>query len=393
MIKRYLQKKIEQSLLNFPVVSIIGSRQCGKTTLAKVIADSIQKPTLYLDMERPSDHAKLQEAELYLEELTGKLVILDEIQRKPDLFPLLRSIVDNNPEKKGRYLILGSASPSLVRQSSESLAGRIIYHELSPFSLKEVETKDIYNFWLRGGYPLSYLANSDENSIFWREAFIQTFLERDIPQLGIRIPAIQIRRFWEMISHCHGQLWNASKIAGSLGVSAPASRRYLDILQDTFMVRQLQPYHPNLKKRLVKSPKLYIRDSGILHILLRIFNKELLLSNPNAGSSFEGFVIEQVSSILPDSIPLYFYRTNAGAEVDLVLLPPGSPPVAIEIKFTKSPKISKGFRQSFNDLGCNKGFIVAAVTEGYPISKNIEVIPVHKLASIIDYCTNESSDF
>ena len=339
-----------------------------------------KRNALYLDLERPSDSTKLNEAEIFLEEFTDRLVILDEIQRMPELFPLLRSLVDEGPGKSGRFLLLGSASPSLLRQSSESLAGRIVYHELAPFSLDEVSGQQRKRLWFRGGYPLSFLAESEEHSYAWREAFIQTHLERDIPQLGISVPAVQLRRFWEMMAHSHGQLWNASKIASSLGVSAPTVRRYLDTLQDTFMVRQLQPFHPNIKKRLVKSPKVYLRDSGLLHALLRIPDVETFLGTPHVGLSFEGWVIEQIRALCPPTWPMYFYRTNAGAEIDLVLLPPGKPPVGIEIKYTKTPALSKGFKQAFTDLGCRKGFIVCPVEERFPLTKNVDAVPVDEIS-------------
>lgn len=383
MKKRRLQRDIERSLKNFPVVGLIGSRQSGKTTLAKMISSVRKTRVHYLDLERPSDLAKLDEAELYLERFEDRLTIIDEVQRKPGLFPLVRALVDQHPGKKGRFLILGSASPSLIRQASESLAGRIVYHELSPFTLGEIRKSHARRLWCRGGYPLSFLARSEEQSRIWREAFTQTYLERDIPQLGVRVPSLQLRRFWEMLAHSHGQLWNASKIASSLGVSAPAVRRYLDILHDTFIVRQLQPYHPNIKKRLVKSPKMYLRDSGLLHTLLRIPSEEALLGTPHAGSSFEGWIVEQIWALLPASWSLYFYRTSAGAEMDLVLLPPDKSPVGVEIKFSKAPAMSKGFRQAYSDLGCRRGYVVCPVKERFPLAKHVDAIPVQNLSQIV----------
>src|SRR3990170_7595430 len=318
MIKRIIQSSIGESLKKFPVVGIVGSRQTGKTTLAKLIRQTITTKSVYLDLELPSDLNKLQSPELYLRQFSDRLIIIDEIQRMPSLFPLLRALVDRK-RTAGRFLILGSASPELIRHSSESLAGRIIYHELSPFSLAEINSENIQKLWLRGGYPQSYLLRSNDDSFTWREAFIKTYLEMDIPQLGIRIPAQHLRRFWTMIAHSHGQLWNASKIAGSLGVSAPTVKSYLDILEETFIVRQIQPYHPNIKKRLIKSPKVYIRDSGLLHTLLMVKTFDDLQAHPVVGSSWEGFVIEQIAGILPENTPLYFYRTGAGAEIDLLL--------------------------------------------------------------------------
>jgi len=242
----------------------------------------------------------------------------------PGLFPVLRSLVDAN-RKNGRFLILCSASPELRRQSAESLAGRIIYHELEPLSADEVgpEKESMQKLWLRGGYPLSYLAAGDTESLRWRDAFISTYLERDIPQLGIRVPAAALRRFWQMLSHLQGRVWNASQLASGIGVSPPTARHYLDILQDTFMVRQLQPYFRNIKKRIIKSPKIYLRDSGLLHALLHIDSRETLLGHPVAGPSWEGWVIEQLVNMLPPGWEFYYYRTAGGAEIDLVLLPPG----------------------------------------------------------------------
>ncbi len=383
MIKRLLEKRVEKSLMKYPVVGILGPRQVGKTTLAKMIKERMKKKVIYLDLELPSDLNKLQDPELYLSRFTDTLVIIDEIQRMPSLFPLLRALIDRK-RVAGRFLILGSASPELIRHSSESLAGRIIYHELSPFMFQEIDSKKIRKLWLRGGYPKSYLSENDEESFTWREAFIKTFLEMDIPQLGIRIPAQQLRRFWTMIAHSHAQLWNASKIAGSLGVSSPTVRSYLDILEDTFIVRQVQPYHSNIKKRLIKSPRVYIRDSGLLHALLNIRTGDDLHSHPSLGSSWEGFIVEQIMGILPEGWQAYFYRTGAGAEIDLALFDSKHKPIAIEIKYSMSPKIERGFWNAYEDLSCRKGYIVYPGTESYPISRNVYTLPVKDLAKVID---------
>ena len=294
MISRKLIGTIRKSLARYPVVGLIGCRQVGKTTLSKIIAEE-SKDVLYLDLELPSDIAKLQDPELYLSQFSDRLVIIDEIQRIPDLFPLLRALVDKN-RTPNRFLILGSASPDLIKQASETLAGRIIYHELKPFSLDEVGFDSLKTLWLRGGLPLSFLSEDDHESLIWREAFIGTYLERDIPQFGIHVPSTNLRRFWMMVAHMHGQLWNASQIAKGLGLSAPTVRNYLDILTDTFIVRQLVPYHFSIKKRLIKSQKVYIRNSGFLHALLRIESFDDLQAHPIVGSSWEGFVIEQIAS-------------------------------------------------------------------------------------------------
>jgi predicted AAA+ superfamily ATPase len=384
MIARYLQKRVIHSLSQFPVVGILGSRQVGKTTLAKEIQKTIDKPSVYIDLELPSDLNKLQDPELYLGNYTDTLVIIDEIQLKPDLFPILRALVDLD-RRPGRYLILGSASKDLIKQSSESLAGRIIYHELTPFSLKEVRAdKDtINNLWLKGGFPDSFLAGDIDSSFAWRHAFIKTYLERDIPQLGIRIPAPQLRNFWTMIAHCHGQLWNASQLSKSLGVTAPTVKHYLSVLEETFIVCRLNPFFPNIKKRLVKSPKVYIRDSGLLHALLMTRTLDELHGHPQVGNSWEGFVIEQVLSRLPIENEGYFYRTSAGSEIDLVILNAGRPSVAVEIKYSSSPKVSKGFWNAFEDLKCQKGFVVYPGTESYPIGKNVFTLPIAELDRIL----------
>lgn len=384
MIKRKIQETIERALKKYPVVGMLGSRQVGKTTLANMIKDEIRKRVIYLDLELPSDLNKLQEPELYLGQFSSDtLVIIDEIQRMPSLFPLIRALVDKK-RIQGQFLILGSASPELIRHSSESLAGRIIYHELTPFVLHEIGYKHILKLWLRGGYPVSYLSENDDDSFSWRESFIKTYLERDIPQLGIHIPAVQLRRFWTMLAHSHGQLWNASQIANSMGISAPTVRNYLDILGDTFIVRQLQSYYLNIKKRLRKSPKVYIRDSGLLHTLLRVGSIENLQGHPSVGSSWEGFVIEQILGIIPKGWQAFFYRTGAGAEIDLLLINGKNEPIAIEIKYSASPTTSRGFWNAFNDLSCKKGFIVYPGEESYPLGKNVYTLPIKNIIKILN---------
>jgi uncharacterized protein len=312
IIERSLYPKLLESLKTFPVVGLVGPRQVGKTSLARQLvaelAQTAQSNTqsaqsaVMLDLERPSDLAKLTEPELYLEPLANRLVVLDEVQLRPDLFPVLRALVDAR-RRPGRFLILGSAAPALIQHSSETLAGRVDFLELAPLTLNEINLNETntqpantvnstaQNLWSRGGFPDSYLARSDVASMRWREAFVRSYLERDIPQLGIRISAATLRRFWLMLAHYHGQLWNASTLAGSLGVSAPSVRHYLDILESTFMVRVLQPYSANLGKRLVKSPKVYLRDSGLLHALLNLPNHNALLGHPMLGASWEGWVI------------------------------------------------------------------------------------------------------
>jgi predicted AAA+ superfamily ATPase len=386
MIKRSIENDILLSLDQFPAVGIIGSRQAGKTTLALMIAQNRPDRVVYLDLERPSDLAKLDDAELYLRSLADSLVIIDEIQRRPDLFPVLRALIDEQ-RRAGRFLILGSASPVLLKQSSESLAGRIVYHELKPFSLQEVGTtpENINRLWNRGGYPESFLAPSDAASLKWREAFIQTYLERDVPNLGLHLPAVTLRRFWLMLAHCQGQLWNASKIAGSLGVDAKTARRYLDVLEDTFMVRQLPPLHANLKKRLVKSPKVYLRDSGLLHALFGIATHEQLLGHPVAGASWEGWCLEQVLSVVPANTDACFYRTAAGAEIDLVLtMPGGTARLAVEAKFSLDPRPTKGFRSALEDLHPARSFVVYPGAEFYLLAQNVWALPGGQVARLAD---------
>lgn len=386
MISRRLENEALSSLSQFPAVGIIGSRQAGKTTLAMMIAEKRSGKAVYLDLERPSDLAKLGDAELYLRSVADSLVIIDEVQRRPELFPVIRSLIDEQ-RRPGRFLILGSASPALLRQSSESLAGRIVYHELKLFDLQEVgvSPENVNRLWNRGGYPESFLAESDSASLKWREAFIQTYLERDIPNLGSRIPAVTLRRFWLMLAHCHGQLWNASKIAGSLGVDAKTARRYLDMLEDTFMVRQLQPLHANLKKRLIKSPKVYLRDAGLLHALLGIAAHEQLLGHPVAGASWAGWCIEQVLSIVAPNADASFYRTLAGAEIDLVLHPAGGgPSIAVEAKRSLDPRPGKGFWSAFADVQPAQGFVMYPGDEFYPLGENVSALPASQIGRLAE---------
>ena len=387
MIKRRIQKDITKNLEQFPAVGLVGPRQAGKTTLAKMIAEEVDKTVIYLDLENPQDMQKLDDAQLYLQQFKEHLIILDEAQRKPELFPLLRSIIDED-RKPGRFMILGSASPSLKRQASESLAGRIAYHELSPFTLDEIaESKDSVNkLWLRGGYPESYLSKSDELATVWMQNFIQTHLERDLPVLGVRVPAATLFRFWTMVAHCNGQLWNASRLAESLGVDSKTARRYLDILEDTFMIRQLQPFFGNVKKRLVKSPKVYIRDTGLLHTLLKIYSYDGLTVNPILGSSWEGFCLEQIIALKPSRYDVYFYRTQsaAAAEIDLVLAKGLNVDIAVEIKYSLTPKLTRSSTNAINEVNPRITWIVYPGQESYPIKKDIWTLPINQLAKIFE---------
>lgn len=380
MINRRLLPDLMRALAEFPAVALLGPRQAGKTTLAKIIADA-QQDAIRLDLERPSDLAKLADPELFLSRQGDRLVILDEIQRQPELFAVLRALIDDN-RRPGRFLLLGSASPQLLRQASESLAGRIAFCELAPFDISEVRVDHagLQDFWLRGGYPLSWLAQTDEASFAWRESFIATHLERDIPSFGIRVPGTTLRRFWQMLSHLHGQLWNASRLASSFGVSSPTVQHYLDILEATYMLRRLPPFQANLGKRLVKSPKIYLRDSGILHALLGIASLDDLAGHPVVGASWEGWVLEQIAQLLGPQWQLSFYRTASGAEMDIVA-ERGKRRIGFEVKFSSAPALSKGFWSAKDDLKLERACVVAPVASGYPLAPDVEVVPAAVLAA------------
>lgn len=381
MISRRILPNIEKALAQFPAVALLGPRQAGKTTLARSVGSS-HANSLYLDLERPSDLAKLADPELFLSRHVDQLVVLDEIQRQPDLFPVLRALIDEN-RRPGRFLLLGSASPQMLRQTSESLAGRISFHELAPFDVSEIKPghAGLADFWLRGGYPLSWLAESDEASLAWRESFILTHLERDIPAFGIRIPGPTLHRFWRMLAHLHGQLWNASRLASGFGVSAPTVQHYLEILEATYMVRRLPPLHVNSGKRLVKSPKIYLRDSGLLHALLGIRSLDELAGHPVVGPSWEGWVLEQIAQLLSPQWRLSFYRTATGAEMDVVA-ERGERRIGFEIKLSSAPSLSKGFWSAMKDLQLEQAYVVAPVETGYPIAEKVEVLPANELAQL-----------
>ena len=378
-VHRHLTRDILRRLENIPAVALLGPRQCGKSTLARHII-SKRKDAQYLDLERPSDVNKLRDPEAFFALNRGKLVCLDEIQLVPGLFSALRPILDEEG-RNGRVFVLGSASLDLIRQSSESLAGRISYLELTPFMPDEVGAEDLYTLWLRGGFPRSFLAPDDQASFEWREDFIRTFLERDIPQLGFRIPARSIRRLWQMCAHVHGQVLNASRIGEALGTSHHTVKSYMDILAETFILRILPPFHANLKKRLVKSPKIYIRDTGLLHSLLGIETHNDLLGHPVFGASWEGLVVESVISRTP-GWRHSFYRTSSGVELDLVLKR-GTRTVAIECKATTAPRPTRGFWQALQDLGIDEAFIVSPVSEGYPIERGVRVVPLHDMIGFL----------
>jgi len=369
------------------VVALLGPRQVGKTTLARMLAAGEGEHALYLDLELPSDRAKLSDPELYFASHEDKLVVLDEIHRTPDIFQVLRAVVDRRRRKgikAGQFLVLGSASMDLLRQSAETLAGRIAYLELTPFTIAEVVKSDTSvadRLWARGGFPDSFLASSDVASYTWRLAFIQTYLERDIPLLGPRIPAETLHRFWQMLAHGQGQLFHAAPLASGLGVSGHTVARYLDVLVDLLLVRRLPPWSGNLKKRLVRSPKVYVRDSGLVHSLLGIRDQEELLGHPVAGPSWEGFVIENLLSQAPLATA-WFYRSSAGAEIDLLLEFAAGNLHAVEIKRSLGdPRPSKGFHLACDDLRLRGRWVVYPGRERYRVDARTEVIPFTEAAS------------
>lgn len=392
MITRALEGKLIESLKDMPVVVILGPRQVGKTTLALDLAKTaLDKPIHYLDLELNSDLAKLDDAESYLRRFENQLLVIDEVQRKPELFPVIRALVDlrkRNGERAGHFLLLGSASRDLLQQSSESLAGRIRYLELNPFSVNELNLNDPLGFnleklWFRGGFPDSYLAESESQSQNWRRDFISTYVEKDIPLFGPQVPATRMKRFWSMLAHYHGQQAVLSEIAKSLEVSHTTARNYLDILQDFFMVRQVHPWSGNTKKRLVKTPKVYIRDTGLLHSLLNISSFDQLLGHPAVGASWEGFVMENILNYLPANWTASFYRSSNQAEIDLVLEFGSTEVWGIEIKKSSAPTIRSGFHRACEDIGATKKYVVYSGTDRFPMRGDIEVIGLIEFLGMI----------
>lgn len=374
MIDRVYLDIVESKLNSFSAVGLLGPRQIGKTTLAQSISE--RRRSVYLDLENPHDLAKLEDAVSYLGLHSDKLIILDEIQRKPDLFLALRGLIDKGRReghKFGQFLILGSASLDLLRQSSESLAGRIVYVEMSPLSVVEIsdDMSNLNKLWLRGGFPDSFLAASDMSSMEWRQSFIKTYLERDVPQFGPRIPSETLRRLWTMLAHSQGTPLNSSKIAGSLGIGGQTVTRYIDLLTDLFLVNKLSPWHENVGKRLVKSPKVYVRDCGILHALLNIPSLESLLGHPVAGASWEGFVIDNIASFLPIGSESFYFRTARGAEIDLVLRLSDGRVIAIEIKRSLAPKVERGFHEAVKDINPTHCFVVYPGSEKFRLTGDI----------------------
>lgn len=387
MISRRLTQKILQELESQAAVALIGPRQSGKTTLAHVIQKQI--PSIYLDLESMTDRNKLNDPELFLREQQDKLVILDEIHRMPEIFQPIRGLIDEgrrSGRRNGRFLILGSAAIDLLRQSGETLAGRISYIDMGPLDILEVEqsSKAMNQLWIRGGFPDSYLAKDAKQSFSLRRNFIRTYLERDVPQFGPRIAAETLERLWTMLAHNQGTLLNSSRLAAGLSVSAPSVTNYVSLLVDLLLVRKLAPYHVNVGKRLVKSAKTYVRDSGLLHALLGIQDAETLAGHPVVGTSWEGFAIENLLAVAPEHAKASFYRTAAGAEIDLVLELGGADGLwAIEIKRGLSPKPARGFYNAFEDLQPNKAFVVYSGEDRYALNEDVEVLGLHELARIL----------
>ena len=390
MIDRRLAPQLERLLAEFPAVALLGPRQVGKTTLARTLAPTLRAAGRdrtspdYLDLESPADLQKLEDVEGYLRSRTDRLVIIDEVQRAPGLFQVLRGVIDErvlSGDATGHFLLLGSASVELLKQSSESLAGRIAFLELGPLDVSEIHAQQETDLWLRGGFPRSLLAETCDASSTWRANFIATYLERDIPQLGPRIAAETLRRFWTMLAHSQGTLLNASEIARSLAVDGKTVMSYLDLMVDLLLVRRLEPLMANVGKRLIRSPKTYIRDSGLVHTLLRLDTLDDLLGHPIAGLSWEGHVIENLICVAPPRTSASFYRTAAGAEIDLVLDLPGDRRWAIEVKRGSAAKLSRGFHHAMEDLAPDRAFIVHSANDRYPKGDGIEAIGLRELAT------------
>jgi hypothetical protein len=387
MIDRFIYGELLEIVGEFPVLGIVGPRQVGKTTLARLLSKKINKESIFLDLENPRDISKLTDPLLFFENNQGKCIIIDEVQIKKELFPIIRAVIDQKREP-GRFILLGSASPELIRDASESLAGRIYYKELTPFHFQEI--KDVIPYqkhWLNGGYPEALLTESKTKSVRWRRSFIQTYIERDLPLLGLNSKIADMQRLVRMISHIHGNQLSYQTLSKSMGLTGPTIKKQIDFLEHAYIVRLLEPFYHNIGKRLVKSPKIYLRDTGLLHSLLEVERFEDLFGNPVIGNSWEGYVIEQIYAVLPESYTLNYYRTQQGAELDLVICKNLKPVIGIEIKFNSSPKFSVGNEISLKDLGLNKCFIVVPEVERYYLKDSIEVISISEL--IMDFVSGK----
>jgi predicted AAA+ superfamily ATPase len=388
MILRLAEAEIAVLMQEFPAVGLLGPRQIGKTTLAEHISFNFDSPPIYLDLESPADQVKLSEPEDYFEQHKGRLIILDEVQRVPELFRVLRGVIDKRRRegfKTGQFLILGSASLELLKQSSETLAGRIAYKELTGINAKELLATTIqqYQLWLRGGFPDSLLANNDDASLRWRLNFVTTYLERDVPQFGPRIPSVTLRRLWTMLAHNQGGQLNIAQLGANLDLTATTAKRYIELLEDLLLIRSIRPWSGNIGKRLVKAPKVYIRDSGLVHALLNLKTLDDVLGHPVVGNSWEGFVIENLISCLPDGVTYWFYRTSAGAEIDLVVEKNSSNKFAIEIKRSLTPAVSKGFYLGCEDIEATHRFVVYPGGDKFLISKGVYAISLLEMMSLL----------
>lgn len=385
MIPRQAQSKVDQLLDVNPAVLLLGPRQVGKTTLARAVAEA--RGGVYVDLERPSDLARVGDIEQYCALHDGRLIVLDEVHRTPNLFAPLRSIIDERRRagrRTAQFLLLGSASVALLKQSSETLAGRVAHCELQPFNLAEVDASDTLRLWSRGGFPDSYLAMDDAQSLAWRLDFATTYLQRDVPELGLKLPAETLRRFWAMLAHHQGQTFNATALARALDMGVATATRYLDLLVDLLLVRRLPPWTSNLGRRLVKTPKIYVRDSGVCHALLGIETADALLRHPVAGSSWEGFAIESIVGALPRHVAVGFYRTARGAEVDLVAERGAGNLIAIEVKRSVTPKVSRGFHAACDDLRPRRRFVVHGGAEPIALAHGVEAVPLLTMLALVE---------
>ena len=378
MIIRNKQSDLLDSLSYFPSVGIVGPRQCGKTTLARQLINAMDKHVIYLDLESSRDLSILNEAELFFDQHINDCIILDEVQVKPDLFPLLRSSIDKN-RIPARFILLGSSSPKLLRQSNESLAGRISYHELAPFHLSEIDEQQKH--FLRGGYPESYLQQKEKMAFEWLNNYIQSYVDRDFAALGLKASPSTLYKLWRMLAHIHGNILNTEQLSRSLGISATSIRNYIDFMEEAFLIRRLPSFHINIKKRLVKAPKIYIRDSGILHALMSISTFSDLEFHPSIGASWEGYVIEQIAQALPDTKEVHYYRTHQGSEVDLVITKGLQPIASVEIKYSAAPKVTKSLAISIEDLQTTRNFVIVPEEQDYLLRKDIRVTGLRKFLS------------
>jgi hypothetical protein len=382
LLPRHTAADVLRLARSFPAVAVVGPRQVGKTTLAKQLLNQLPQPGRYFDLEYPEHWAAFQEPVRLLERLAGECVVIDEVQRLPGLFPVLRSLIDQD-RRPGRMILLGSASPDLIQQSSETLAGRIAYVELQPFAYAELpQTAAWQDYWVRGGFPGSWLAGSLQESADWRRAFIRSYLERDLPLLGLKADPLLLNRLWTMLAHLNGQLLNKEKLSGSLGIHAATLRKYLDFFESAYLIRRLQPYYGNAGKRLVKSPKVYIRDTGILLQLLGVSDFTSLMSHPGLGSAWEALVIQQLAFHLPPGWELCFYRTHDGAEADLVVMRGGTPQMLLEMKFSSAPSVSRGFYQIRDTLKTETNLVVAPVGMPFPAKDGVEVVGLKQLPEL-----------